>query len=254
MLYHYTTLETLLAILQNANVQGNPENYIVLRATHAYYLNDSKEAKLLTEALKICDIPENVIKTCELLNGYPYVFSLSSKEDDLNMWRGYANNAVGVAIGFEQGSFANINKWQIKSLDEYSFVQCEYTTSEDIASKLKQSEDIQTLIKAMRNNAEIHDVTVVSRILLGMMKYQHKAFCEEEEWRIVINSGFDESYRAAANTLIPYKEFRVPLSAIKSITLGPKVDVDKTSFSIIRIFKQLGIQDLDIIPSCVPYQ
>lgn len=52
MLYHYTTLETLLAILQNANVQGNPENYIVLRATHAYYLNDSKEAKIAHRSFK----------------------------------------------------------------------------------------------------------------------------------------------------------------------------------------------------------
>lgn len=182
MLYHYTTLEALLAILQNSKVLSNSEGmYLVLRATHAYYLNDYREAKLLIDALIKIGIPKHVIATCELLNGYPYVFSLSEKNDDLNMWRGYANDAGGVSIGFDDSVFCSLKKWNESSSDTYSFVKCEYVTGEDLVKSLKMDKTIQQWLKANTGDVERFESTTISRILLDAMKYKHETFCEEGE-------------------------------------------------------------------------
>lgn len=255
MLYHYTTLETLLAILQNSMVLSNSEGrFLVLRATHAYYLNDSKEAKLLIDALIKIGIPRHVIATCGLLNGYPYVFSLSEKNDDLNMWRGYANDAGGVSIGFDDSVFISLEKWNESSSDTYFFVKCEYVTSEDLANSLKLNSSIQQWFKENTGDVDCFESTTISRILLDAMKYKHETFCEEGEWRVVINSSFDEKYRATSSTLVPYKEFLIPISSIKSVTIGPKVDFERTYFSIKGILKQLGVTHVDINHSIIPYQ
>jgi Protein of unknown function (DUF2971). len=217
MLYHYTTLETLHAILQNYKDKDDSPNviFLVLRATHAYFLNDSKEAQLLVEALIKIDIPENVIKTCDLLNGYPFVFSLN---------------------------------------DEYSFVKCEYVTTEDIASKLESEPSIKEWKKSNCDNNGHYEANTISRILLDTVKYKHKAFEEEKEHRVVILSAFDEKFRATSEKIVPYKEFLIPISAIKSVTLGPKAEVEKNSFSIKRMLKQLGVYNIDVKHSHIPYQ
>ena len=51
-LYHYTSLETLHAIISEIDNSDSHFVYFKLRATNAYYLNDLTEGRLLLSALK----------------------------------------------------------------------------------------------------------------------------------------------------------------------------------------------------------
>lgn len=91
LLYHYTSLETLYAIISNIKPTSENEAYFTLRATHASFLNDLNEGRLLPEALKEIGINENKLWLSLDRTGYPFVLSLSELCDDLNMWRCYAD-------------------------------------------------------------------------------------------------------------------------------------------------------------------
>lgn len=60
-LYHYTSIESLYAILNGIN-NDNPENvYLKLWATHASFLNDMTEGCILPNVLKRLGAPENIL-------------------------------------------------------------------------------------------------------------------------------------------------------------------------------------------------
>lgn len=102
ILYHYTSLDALYAIISNIKSVSNEEAYFTLRATHASFLNDLNEGRLLLEALKEIGINENKLWFSLDRTGYPFVLSLSELCDDLNMWRCYADQGRGVAIGLDK--------------------------------------------------------------------------------------------------------------------------------------------------------
>lgn len=251
ILYHYTTLETLLAILNGYDSKGET---FTLRATHALYLNDSQEGQMLPNVLCKIGIPKSVIHTCQNLDGYPYVFSLSKAQDDLNMWRGYANNACGVAIGFGYETLKECVSKSTNELDENELLQCEYITEEELYDKIQKESSVMELLSQVKSKNEYLNTTNFYRFLSKYMKYKSNAFSSEKEWRIIIKSHLDEHFRIARNTIVPYKEVFIPKTAISQITLGPKCDFGKTSFPIQRIFKKMGMSNVGIVASTIPFQ
>ena len=113
-LYHYTSIETLYNMLEKS-IDTDKETqvrYLNMWAIHIKYLNDEIERELFTSALKrmVCkyakeyDIPlcnEQLKEFDNLCDVDSYIISLSEHQDDLNMWRGYGENGIGVNIEFD---------------------------------------------------------------------------------------------------------------------------------------------------------
>jgi Protein of unknown function (DUF2971) len=102
-LYHYTSLETLVAIVGSRTI----------RASGIRFLNDRSEAQRLKEEVasvlraerQFAQIAESTI---EQIENFPrqslFVASLTEKDDLLSQWRAYCPSALGVSIGFSTDS------------------------------------------------------------------------------------------------------------------------------------------------------
>lgn len=232
-LYHYTSIESLLSIINGIDINNE---FVKFRSTHIAYLNDMTEGRLLQNALKKNGINEDVIKILEACKGYPFVMSLSENSDDLNMWRNYACSGAGAAIGLDAQTlcktFANLKK-------------CEYTTIEGLAKRFS----------CMTKQNEGEDCMPLNRLLSESYFYKHISFKSENEWRI-FDYSFPDGYRQKSDVIIPYKEIKVPASAIRSITFGPKCDACKNGFAIMCLLKSKmsvkNVSNIEIRQSLVP--
>ena len=240
-LYHYTSLETLHAIISEIDNSDSHFVYFKLRATNAYYLNDLKEGRLLLSALKKLGANEMLLSMLQTTFGYPFIVSFSEHGDDLNMWRCYASEGNGVAIGLDQT--------EIESAADYTnncqFDKCEYVSLEELIEILKKK-NIEELLK-------MEDIKPLAQLIRNMLKYKDKSFVSEAEWRIH-DFNIETNFRVSNNLIIPFREIRVPVSAIQTIVIGPKCEYDRNSFSIGRFLKSRlpSTQDVQIIKSSVP--
>ena len=221
ILYHYTSLETLFAILSGIFTEKSyvgDTSYFYMRATHASFLNDDKEGRLLPIALKELGENEQKIAILDSLCGYPFILSLSKLNDDLNMWRCYADNARGICIGIKTNQ-----------LNEHEDIKkCEYISIEELLD-IFNTENVKDMIND-------NDVTNIARFLNQAFYYKDKTFIAEQEWRLFITDLTDK-FCYSNNKIIPYKEIKIPTSALYSITTGPKCDYEKNIFSIRRLLK-----------------
>ena len=238
-LYHYTSLETLFAIINNIN-NDDPNNvYFTLRATHASFLNDDTEGKLLPNVLHDLGVTDSTLLILQSLQGYPFVCSLSELDDNLNMWRCYANDGKGVAIG--------LNYYELKSILNDKLTKIEYASHDELKKRL-----ISGGIKQMLH---AEDKLPLSRLLYEALSYKHPSFSAEKEWRIARHS-LEQGFVVSNGFIKPYIEFRIPTSAIETITFGPKCEFTKNKFSIYRMLKaKISPSELDkikIINSQVP--
>ncbi|WP_026520067.1 DUF2971 domain-containing protein [Butyrivibrio sp. FCS006] len=138
ILYHYTSLETLQAILQNKTIRlsditkSNDSKEISLISS---YIDDIYQAAYNAETAKI--FIENVSaeewqkqvagakkKWFENdHNGFSYyVCCFSKAEDLLSQWRGYADDGRGVAIGFDKEALEKL----INNYPPIKVVEVEY--------------------------------------------------------------------------------------------------------------------------------
>lgn len=251
ILYHYTTLETLLAIIDGYDSKSET---FTLRATHASYLNDYQEGQFLLNVLTRMGISYRIVQSCMYTLGFPFVFSLSEKKDNLGMWRGYAKDASGVAIGFDYSLLENISRnIDRETIDCCSLLKCEYTTEQELYDKSLKEIAVQNFLNQCNSQKESIEITQIYHFIEPFMKYKPQTFIDEAEWRIVIKSHFEKKFRVSGNTIIPFKEFMVPKEVLKNITLGPKCEKEKTSFSVLSLLKQLNLH-ADVLSSDVPYQ
>ena len=102
-IYHYTDYEGLKKILSSR----------ILRLTDYRYMNDPTELQYGQETIKNIilksDIPHKLIMW-NILDGYVkhtnqtwkiYIVCFSFSKDKLSLWRNYAKNGTGFAIGFK---------------------------------------------------------------------------------------------------------------------------------------------------------
>lgn len=253
ILYHYTSIETLNAILNNVSHIAPEEAKLdsldyykfKLRATNWAYFNDPLEFSFLF--LKILDFidkdPEfhdskdkfiNATKCAHSLHGSPYIISLSKSRDNLEMWRSYSKNGTGVAIGLKRDAIYNI----INSLNHEKKYRTELEDCRYLDDKLIDSE-----IRKVYKPVILDFLSWTSMPLVDYYKhlkdftiFKHPCYITERESRIVTfyhlvhNSCI--KFRVSNGINIPYLEVEFPLSAIKEIILGPCADKNLNEDSI----------------------
>lgn len=263
LLYHYTSMTTLHAMLDKVT-----DDKMTLRATEIRYLNDVTENEIATEILveELLEY-EKKLKPNESKNFkkyltkdkvqffkridweklFPFIFSLCEDSDSLPMWNTYADNALGLAIGFNKKKLNNLD-------DEITLKQCDYQQAE-IKKYINQSiNNIYNSIKI--NNYSIgittnFENTLWSKFIESVPLLKHNTFNYEKEWRLVIDKKVDfndsKQYFNSLNFNIanglpkPYIEFPLDISYIEEIVIGPCANFDLVKGSLFMMLKKVGL-------------
>ncbi|HJA84904.1 MAG TPA: DUF2971 domain-containing protein [Candidatus Bacteroides avicola] len=271
-LYHYTSIETLYNMLEKSVItdKDTQVQYLNMWATHIKYLNDETERELFTDALKKAvsiyaqerntPLDNEQLKELDILCDVDsYIISLSEHQDDLNMWRGYGGNGVGVNIEFD---FNNISAFYSTSKHnhfktEYVYKRrkciyfqpdkCEIDNSlvEQLCDYLLHKETMQSAFNGIRIIRDIRDMATISK---------HIAYMSEKEWRFVCNTSSIPKHIMSNGIIKPYIEFPIPLSAITSITIGPCIKDGYDIISIKRFIKEALRSNIEIKYSIIPYR
>ena len=222
--YHYTSLETLFAILGNYRKKEDKEG-LVFRASNIFRVNDPsemkpgygivkkflchyEEEKKIPKELRLSEVYTNKIYEDKCIDDYystirrntievgsvPYVISFSCKRDYLPMWSMYGNQGKGICLKFDL--YMIINKW-IEDPLEIGFV------SYDGKSGLKSLNDIipyyyDLCLKAWTRNEEkptIEDkISELSTLCLSVSPFiKYKDYKYEKEFRMVYTMHYGPS-------------------------------------------------------------
>jgi hypothetical protein len=268
VLYHYTTLDALLSIVQHS----------ALWATHIRYMNDTSEQNVLWNRLRKTagsrlenEHYPNREWLAEVVQAtqdpkQTDVFAVCFSKDGgnrLSQWRGYSQGR-GVSIGLS-----------IPKLQRHCDAFCARWRS----SALEGSHGGAMLLPAIyigQPESDAHLDTVIAswlegRSFIGEDRRQslcgnvsffaantkHLAFVEEKEWRIML---FDHvvpqpmKFRTRGSMVVPYREFDFQPSivpAIHNIIVGPSPHQTENQESIKRL---TGLSDEQIVLSDTPYR
>lgn len=254
-LYHYCSTDAFTAIvrtreiwfsslsLSNDTMEGRLVNRTIMRLAERDNL-DVNARERLRDSIAFME---------GMLDGLG--FALSEDGDLLSQWRGYADDARGVSIGFNRmflEKFAESSK--NKKTPGFDLYKVEYeantheTKVEPTYRELRRLIDagafkipgIRTLLDNRTEEEvamEVENIKGVQRALYfkilelfpHLFRLKMPAFKEEREWRLVsilMHDSSDEClYRSTQNRVIPYRVFKLSQSdipAIEEVVLGPK--------------------------------
>lgn len=265
-LYHYTSMNTLLAILNNI-VDGE----LTLRATHVNYLNDPTENEIGVDILKkellkyesglnksekkklnenLDDERLSYFKNIDYDKQPPYIFSLSEDKDSLPMWNTYADNSLGVNIGFD---FMKL-EYLMEHNDDKKLIKCDYDHSK-----------IEHFIK--NNIKDLYRSITIDKYFIGVYSgadrriwndfekqipyLKHPSYSYEREWRIILTPPFeydsDNNFKEVEFQIKdgipkPYRELKINQELIKSIEIGPCSNFNLVSKSLMMLLNKLGLK------------
>jgi hypothetical protein len=232
-LYHYTSGQGLLGILQSDSVW----------ASQIRYMNDSKEfthaVEHATQALHMWSMASSnqtgtrselcraVISYLEELDHLPlYVACFSEISDSLSQWRGYCPPNYGYRLGFDRVKL-------VKAAEEQGFKlkKCVYDRDEQSQTVSKWiSKTIEALEAGCPTGADPFRYTQANsdKFLPDFVAFapymKDPSFIDEREWRIVGNVRGDDNrvnLRPGRSILVPY----VPIDLYSSTARSPIYDI-----------------------------
>lgn len=261
VLYHYTGIGALLGIVEHKRVW----------ASHAYYLNDSREI------LHACDVLRAlVLKRLERHSGieqefleklrawlksfednayHVYIFSLSEERSLLSQWRSYTPHGKGVSLGF---SAAALNSMLREN--GFRIAKCRYVDHEHRELLEVLLDKLLITFHQRRDGIDITQNHSSQKYFNFLEEYRndflqvlsvikHPSFKEEAEWRVISpyypNYTVPEiRYREGASMLLPYihvdiqQDDRGPL--FDEVLLGPSRDNSLSMSALANFLSQAG--------------
>ena len=274
LVYHYCSMESFLAIIQNKNI----------RLSNSYALNDSRENTWINDYIDLAisdfrnsennEFVEKFIRLFELNYFTPYVSCFSENGDLLSQWRGYSNDATGVAIGFDPKLF-NIKfrpPFPGNSIDHtLGIVSVIY--DHEIQSRLTKN-ILPSMYQALKHG-KVDEGNALANCMYNFKKYspvfKNPAFQEESEWRIIhtplISRDSDHNiklhsecsevgYRVSNERLVTH--FSLPFHSspecapVKEIVMGPRNSCDISSLEL--LLNDNGFKNVTIRKSVASYR
>lgn len=193
--YHYTSLETLWAILKNGT----------LRATQARFSNDSEElrkgADIMQEACKNIKndrVLNGCVKRLEENGGTDidcYIVCFCGQDDILSQWRGYCrSDGVSIGFAFDEGKPRYYlkdmpgRKQMAHSVELYPVwyvgKEKDCQSGEQVISREKLVKVIGKKLEKVCELSGSQDVKAFVDSTIPLIK--HVGFCEENEFRLLI--------------------------------------------------------------------
>jgi len=248
LLYHYTSMSTLLKIL-DVNESGK----LCVWATHAKYFNDPYEYNLAISLMKRSMYryeTENLIQERKSKNfnmktissfgyiaGYPFILSLSENADDLAMWRTYGADGRGVAIGFDKKMLEDYS--DSKEVENTRLIRCEYRENDVLKGLIKYWSVVYDSINFNEGRTTLSSFRLLFDISNFGFSFKKSDYKNEKEWRLCKNEiNSDKIYFIErGGVIIPYIRHQFPRELVKKIIVGPCVNKEMTKESIENFLK-----------------
>lgn len=237
--YHYTTIDALINGIIRENATKGKE--VCFRASHSRFVNDPEEiikgARLIAHVMEERDSSKSYEDyLANILQRYDnlYLISFSENNDSLPMWNTYANKSTGIAIGVER----------LKSISVTDLVgKCLYGTD--------------TFINRLKMYMDSKKLKLGSYLLIYsfLQMLKNEDFAYENEIRLI--GDFKElptKFREKNGYIIPYKEVFFAKEQIKSITLGPCLNLREAEFSLRQFLDSRGFEHVKIYHSKIPFR
>lgn len=254
---HYTALPSLDSILTDTGVK--------LRATRYGFFSDKQEFVWAKEKIypKLKDIATQNGEMFEPDHQvHPYILSFSELEDDLNMWRLYANEGKGVCLIFDR---AEIERMQSGNTCAMSVV---YANEQNL---LRQIEHTKQIYHQCIPNADVVDdyrelPAFIKKEEYGveqefrLAKYLYDGLTAEYDPEMPDNcriKAVDEipdtliKFRTRGDMLVPYIEIVLPKVALKGVCIGYDCDGCSVEKVVELMLLQHGYKDVEITQSLI---
>ena len=279
-LYHYTSLEGLLGIIESKSIW----------ATNVLYLNDASELNYSINLLReeINNVKEKIpivinglgkfsffdglIESIDKFISHPYpigffVCSFSEEKDLLSQWRGYCPRGIGFSLGF------NLDKLKgCAEESKCSITLCNYNEEDQKSALRKVISDISA-----RYDVEIKKsswpgpwgeteqelfVDLLMEFIELAPTFKHPKFEAEKEWRIIVSRNLKSMkfirFRPGQSMVVPYIEIPLPTEGgnliINKIVVGPTHEPKLSKASVEMLLKSKNVKFDKVQYSTIPYR
>lgn len=222
-LFHYCPLSSLFGIVRSNNLRlrcskysNDPNENLIGENVLREILKENtnvKEKKFLSEIL-------TEIERGRDWSFYhtPYVFCMSTKSEDLNQWRIYADNGRGFCIGLKPSFFINtISSFGLpeQMYDKLYLNKCNYDHDEQ-KNSLKMLLKFILQLKPDKQTDKVLAFIFLFKIASSFFK--DISYKDEDEWRLVCfpqtqqsnnDSKYTINYLSKNSVIIPYIEFPI---------------------------------------------
>jgi hypothetical protein len=290
VVYHYTTMDTLMKIAKDASIW----------ATSISYLNDTSEGQHFLQlvrdriprygqlhTLEDKDIFAEFLKASDRgFESRPFVASFSQEGDSLSQWRSYCPNGNGVSIGFrvdclkrafvERGPdndlLPEVTFKAIDYLDASSFRSLDSAIDAAIRESTSESrENLDVEGHPIRTPAEYFEIWIEQSA--GFKK--HPSFSNEFEYRLLVNGTLWNQlyfeFRPTRSTLVPYIPIHIPRVPQRSplkgmlppfsghwdfidrVVIGPTPNKDLSLAAVAAFFYKQKMT-VEVVSSDIPYR
>ena len=294
MVYHYTSIESFFSLLANFK-SSTDKQYFTFWASNILEQKDTEEMSLnLDDIIEILEDYEkgnnvNIFKRLSLVEQHalfagmepneikghitsnirslteaPFTISFSHNEDMLLMWAMYAKNGTGICLSFDEKQLkcGNDNVYTICDSVVYEKKREYY---EDVIRKIYDNYYQSSKSIIAINNFEHQKIDTIGSTLLSIAPFiKNNSFKEEAEWRMAFYTNTTDTppeicTRITGNlNIIHYIKVKLPISALKHITIGPCANDAKVMKMVIEEIKESGIEHIikpeDISKSSIPYR
>lgn len=273
MLYHYCSNSAFHSIVTNKTIWMSSMDQS----------NDSQEGRVLNAAISkvLSNVPS--VKR-ELVEGLTraiessargFAFCLSEAGDLLSQWRGYADDASGVAIGFSASGLESLckssllargAKLQFPALTRVIYSQQQQEelvrplfarlVSDSLSLSAREALSGSTYPVESKYGAKA--VEVGFELLRVQYAMKSAAFQEEREWRLHCTVPVillaDCKFRVRGKTIVPYLEASISnheTPMIRRVILGPK---NPTPVAVVRsMLLAAGFGEVEVVRSEASY-
>ncbi|TKJ33945.1 MAG: hypothetical protein CEE38_19055 [Planctomycetes bacterium B3_Pla] len=285
VLYHYCSNAAFQSIVENRSIWLSALSLS----------SDTMEGKLVTNVIaemaksdgldqaNIQRLKESVSLLEQMMEGLG--FCLSEKGDLLSQWRGYADDATGVSVGFSkkyleklsevrlnpQKSGFTLNKVEYEYESQKKRIQATYDKIKELINqgaykplkfqtilKFKTDDEIEAENKIIKKTFWDLSLTILP-LIFELFLLKTKAFQEEQEWRLIsylLKISDDECcFQSFPNKIVPYRKYslsNLEENPIVEVILGPKNSTPK--YVIDRLLKQNNFEIVNVVRSEASYR
>jgi hypothetical protein len=233
VVYHYTTMDTMLKIVQSKTIWASSMAYLNDTSEGQYFINQvrirlpefSKQRGYGSEFITEMSNDANKETPFQLR---PYVASFSREDDSLPQWRSYCEHGNGVAIGFSVDCLKRVYFAEDNEIREIAvgFRDVKYTEKQlpdevldqEIIDTIEAADAVIQIAKGAESSSSLAREKVFRVLIEAHASYRkHLSFSHEREFRIVVNPIFVHptpplDFRPVRTTLIPYMKLRIPIT------------------------------------------
>lgn len=273
VLYHYTSLDTALSILNRKELWASEIHYM----SDAYELSNA--ARLITSAANARGVMDG--GNAEVLEQFSrwvkdrfsnmghslYVCCFSEKGNLLSQWRGYCPDGKGISVGLNPLQLADFSAQQ-----GFALGRCIYDSTQqtELVKEIVVRVESYALSRGPASDRHpknsfypaFEDIESDLLQIASLLKY--KAFYEEDEWRLVSDvhtrpGAEDIGFRPGPSMLIPYKVLHLPVGQSGKLLLSeafvgptPNQSLSMMSFSAFLHARVEGV--VPVSYSQIPYR